>query len=219
MESSPKHHWNLRCPLPWGREWKFARGHPMGRLNPSAKLPYTIPAKESDYDIPITYVPASNRDPNAWQADFTEGLMIDYRHFDKYNITPLYPFGFGLSYTTFDITPLQISSPSSSPISPTPDSSAKIAPGGNSDLYTTILTTTTTLSNTGSVTGAQVVQLYLSFPQDTSPPNTPKRVLRGFENVELGSGEARDVTFALTRRDLSYWEVEEGSVEDSCGRV
>ncbi|CAG8955863.1 hypothetical protein HYFRA_00008713 [Hymenoscyphus fraxineus] len=171
-----------------------------GDVNPSAKLPYTIPAKESDYDIPITYVPASNRDPNAWQADFTEGLMIDYRHFGKYNIS--------LKLHHLRHNPTQnILSLISSPISPTPEPSAKIAPGGNPDLYTTILTATTTLSNTGSVTGAQVVQLYLSF-QDTSPPNTPKRVLRGPEKVELGSGEERDVTFELTRRDLSYWEVE-----------
>ncbi|KAF7182706.1 hypothetical protein CNMCM7691_002367 [Aspergillus felis] len=74
-----------------------------GDVNPSGRLPYTIPITDSDYDIPVVNItgPAAY-DSSAWQSDFTEGLMIDYRHFDIGNITPLYEFGFGLSYTTFN---------------------------------------------------------------------------------------------------------------------
>ncbi|CZR61747.1 related to beta-glucosidase 1 precursor [Phialocephala subalpina] len=80
-----------------------------GDVNPSAKLPYTIPADEADYDIPVVNL-TDMTDLNGWQSNFTEGLLIDYRHFDALNITPLYEFGFGLSYTTFNMpSPLVIS--------------------------------------------------------------------------------------------------------------
>ncbi|KAM5349785.1 hypothetical protein ACJ41O_006290 [Fusarium nematophilum] len=75
-----------------------------GKVNPSAKLPYTIPAREEDYDIPIVNLSASEvTSPGAWQADFTEGQHIDYRRFDHSKTDPLYEFGFGLSYTTFQL--------------------------------------------------------------------------------------------------------------------
>lgn len=179
-----------------------------GDVNPSGKLPYTIPEKESDYDFPIvnlTDVP----NPEAWQSDFDEGLLIDYRHFDAHNITPLYEFGFGLSYTSFELSsPLEIETLVSDPTdAPTPVS-GPASPGGNPALYEPLLKVSTSVSNTGDIAGATVAQLYLAFPQDTSPSGTPPQVLRGFEKVYLEAGAASDVTFELTRRDLSYWDVE-----------
>ena len=181
-----------------------------GDINPSGRLPYTIPADEADYNIPIVNL-TTVTDPNAWQSNFTEGLMIDYRHFDTQNITPLYEFGYGLSYTTFHLSsPLEITHhPYSNNLLPFPDPSCPIAPGGNTDLFTTILSASITVSNTGGMAGATVVQIYVSLPQNSTPPGTPVKVLRGFEKVMLQPREARDVIFELTRRDLSFWDIKE----------
>ena len=179
-----------------------------GDVNPSGKLPYTIPVNEADYDIPIVNLTAVT-DPNAWQSNFTEGLMIDYRHFDALNITPLYEFGYGLSYTTFSLSlSLTLTHlPSSKNLSAFPDPSSPIAPGGNVDLFTPLLTASTTVSNTGSVAGATVVQVYVSLPQNSTPAGTPVKVLRGFEKVFLQPGEEKEVKCQLTRRDISFWDV------------
>ncbi|KAE8422625.1 beta-glucosidase [Aspergillus pseudocaelatus] len=177
-----------------------------GDVNPSGRLPYTIPVHESDYDFPIVNItgPAAY-DTAAWQSDFTEGLMIDYRHFDAMNIKPLYEFGFGLSYTTFDFEGELEAKSVKSILSQFPNSTTRIAPGGNPDLYTELFTATTTVRNTGKVDGDSVVQLYVSFEAARVPEGTPKKVLRGFEKVHLKAGEEAQVQFQLTRRDLSFW--------------
>ncbi|KFZ08204.1 hypothetical protein V502_09489 [Pseudogymnoascus sp. VKM F-4520 (FW-2644)] len=176
-----------------------------GDVNPSGKLPYTIPEKESDYDIPVTNL-SSVTSADEWQSDFTEGLMIDYRHFDAKNITPLYEFGHGLSYTIFDISLFSISKLVKKPTA-TPATPKAIVPGGNPDIYMPLLTASTKVSNTGPVDGSTVVQLYVSLPQDSVPAGTPVRVLRGFEKVSLKQRQTTDVRFTLTRRDVSYWDV------------
>ncbi|OBT52682.1 hypothetical protein VE04_07087 [Pseudogymnoascus sp. 24MN13] len=176
-----------------------------GDVNPSGKLPYTIPEHEFDYDIPVTNL-SSVTAVDEWQADFTEGLMIDYRHFDSKNITPLYEFGYGLSYTTFSLSSFSVSKLVKNPPA-IPDASKAILPGGNPDLYSPLLTASTKVSNTGSLAGSTVVQLYISLPQDSVPTGTPLRVLRGFEKVALKPGERKDVKFTLTRWDVSYWDV------------
>ncbi|EDU48263.1 BglX Beta-glucosidase-related glycosidase [Pyrenophora tritici-repentis] len=243
-----------------------------GDVNPSGRLPYTIAKNEDDYGpgSKVKYLPTPS-DGLAPQQNFSEGLYIDYRYFDKQNITPRYEFGYGLSYTEFSLssllieakapkTPLPkarpagltpptystelpnpesvlfppgfhkveryiypwltsisgIKSPSSPPTPidpPSPLSDAGGGPGGNPDLYTTILTASVSLENTGDKDGAQVVQLYISLPQNYKDPETgeevnfPVRVLRGFEKVELKMGEKRLVRFDISRRDLSYWDV------------
>lgn len=132
--------------------------------------------------------------------------MIDYRHFDAKNITPLYEFGYGLSYTTFDLSSFSISKLVKKPTA-TPAASKAIVPGGDPDLYVPLLSASTKVSNTGSVAGSTVVQLYVSLPQDSVPAGTPMRVLRGFEKVTLKRRQTKDVKFTLTRRDVSYWDV------------
>jgi beta-glucosidase len=243
-----------------------------GDHNPSGHLPYTIAKTEEDYgpDSGILYYPNGV----VPQQDFKEGLYIDYRHFDKSEISPRYEFGFGLSYTTFTLSSMFIdpqelpanSVPAPRPKSlepPTlkteiPDPSEALWPkglrklkkyiypyidsvsdikqgsypypkgyetphplsgagggeGGNPDLYTPALKLQATLSNTGKVPGSAVVQLYISLPKDAKSPasgtpiDMPVRVLRQFEKVDLKDGEQAVVDMEVTRRDLSYWDVE-----------
>ncbi|KPM34292.1 putative beta-glucosidase G [Neonectria ditissima] len=179
-----------------------------GNVNPSAKLPYSIPINETDYDIPIVSLGAAEvTSPGSWQADFTEGQLIDYRHLDAYGIDPLYEFGFGLSYTTFELqSQLAVDRLVKRPAARPPK--AKTAtPGGNAMLWETIAVVHSKVTNTGRVAGATVPQLYVSFPQDGVPAGTPLQVLRGFEKVFLEPGQSAAVAFELRRRDVSFWDV------------
>jgi beta-glucosidase len=176
-----------------------------GDVNPSGKLPYTIPATEADYYVPIINI-TNATSPNAWQSNFTDGLFIDYRHFDAKNITPLCEFGYGLSYTNFSIaSPLSVKTLISKP-SELPDVSLPIVPGGNPDLWTELLSLSTAVSNIGRVEGAAVIQLYVSLSQDSVPLETPTKVLRGFQKINLKPGEKKDLEFSITRRDISFWD-------------
>lgn len=174
-----------------------------GDVNPSAKLPYTIAYEEGDYNAPIVNI-SDPQDSDAWQSDFSEGLLIDYRHFDQEDITPRYEFGFGLSYTTFNASGLSVKNVYDGDVSDIPPE-ADTQPGGNPHLYDTILNATATVSNTGDVDGKTVIQLYLSYP-DSAPEGTPVQVLRGYSKVDLGAGESTGVTFPILRKDLSYWD-------------
>lgn len=170
-----------------------------GRANPSGRLPYTVAHKAEDY--------GSNLHPSFpegkyWlfpQSNFTEGVLIDYRAFDAHNITPRYEFGYGLSYTTFDYSDLQVHRSNASTVAYPP--SAAIEQGGNPRLWDEILTISAQVANTGSLDGDEVAQLYLGIP------NGPIRQLRGFDKVRIVAGEMVPVAFPLTRRDLSVWDV------------
>jgi beta-glucosidase len=178
-----------------------------GVVNPSGKLPYTIANSEADDNFaPITDSPAlrATTDPNAWQSDFVEGPLIDYRHFDYYNTSVLYEFGFGLSYTTFGMANLVIGKIVGNVTARAP--SARTAPGGNPNLYETLFRISVAVTNTGAVAGAAVPQLYLSLPPVDGITPSPLRVLRGFEKVVLQPGQSETVTFDLMRRDVSFWD-------------
>lgn len=159
-----------------------------GSTSPSGKLPYTIGKKQSDYGTSI----ASGSD------SYSEGLYIDYRHFDDAEIEPRYEFGFGLSYTTFDYSDLVTGSISSS------DIGGSAAPGGLSGLWDVVANVTATVTNNGTVTGAEVAQLYIGLP--SSAPATPPKQLRGFNKLSLEAGAEGKVTFPLRAKDLSYWD-------------
>ncbi|OJD28861.1 beta-glucosidase g [Diplodia corticola] len=180
-----------------------------GDVNPSGKLPYTIAFEESDYDFAnITTSVADAVDTNAWQSDFTERLLIDYRHFDYYNISVQYEFGFGLSYTTFNLSSLSITPASdNASVAGAPATTAAATPGGNPALWDTLYTVTATVANTGALAGAAVPQLYVELPAATAGEGTPVKQLRGFDKVELAAGESKEVSFALMRRDVSVWDV------------
>lgn len=176
-----------------------------GDMNPSGKLPYTIANQESDYakNLVNSTELAESTDPLAWQADFTEGNIIDYKEFDAQNKSVAYEFGFGLSYTTFELSDLQVHV-SAANSTRTPSTTAKIIPGGNEELWQVLATVSATVKNTGTVDGATVPQLYLSFPSEAGDDTV--RNLRGFDKVSLGVGETASVEFSLMRRDLSYWD-------------
>ncbi|KAJ5311995.1 hypothetical protein PENANT_c022G05922 [Penicillium antarcticum] len=183
-----------------------------GDVNPSGKLPYTIAKESSDYNTPILNVTGSSAtDSAAWQVNFTEGLMIDYRHFDNQEITPLYEFGYGLSYTSFNLSSklsVRYHDHAKKEVSALSLSNKTTPIGGNSDLWNKMIEVTTTVGNTGNVSGATVVQLYLSYPTDSMPSGTPVKVLRGFEKVTLDPGARQNIRFSLRRRDLSFWDTE-----------
>ncbi|KAL3465418.1 glycoside hydrolase family 3 protein [Aspergillus heterothallicus] len=164
-----------------------------GDVNPSGRLTYTIAKNESDYNVDLCYTA---------QCNFTEGVYLDYRHFDAADITPRFPFGHGLSYTSFAYT--HLSTAITNPIPRKPVGLASV--GGPKDLWSTIGSISARITNTGSVSDAEIPQLYIGFPEVAAQP---VRQLRGFERVELDKGEGSTVEFELRRRDVSYWSVEE----------
>lgn len=170
-----------------------------GRANPSGRLPYTVARQAEDYGALLHH---STRKGKYWlfpQSDFTEGLLIDYRAFDANNIKPRYEFGYGLSYTTFDYTDLIIDNQHLSQDSYPPNATTQ--QGGNPHLWDEMVTISVTITNTGSLDGDEVAQLYLGIP------HRPVRQLRGFEKVRIHAGESAQVAFRLNRRDLSVWDV------------
>ncbi|KAI1358193.1 glycoside hydrolase superfamily [Xylaria arbuscula] len=159
-----------------------------GTTAPSGKLPYTIAKSSSDYGTSI----------KSGSDNFAEGLYIDYRHFDKANISPRYEFGFGLSYTNFTYSAISVEG--------TPKSGAASGatiPGGRADLWETVATVSVTVANSGNVTGSEVAQLYVGYPASA---NAPPKQLRGFEKIPLATGAKETVSFELLRRDLSVWD-------------
>lgn len=125
----------------------------------SGKLPYTIALQENDYSFAKITNSSSllkTSDPNAWQSDFEEGLLIDYRHFDYYNQSVAFEFGFGLSYTTFEMSTLSVKNVYQGRNITSLPPPAVIAPGGNPTLWDVLYRATLTVTNTGSVAGATV---------------------------------------------------------------
>ncbi|KAL4945673.1 hypothetical protein BDV06DRAFT_209283 [Aspergillus oleicola] len=167
----------------------------LGDVNPSAKLPYTVARSADDYNGQIC---------ECCECDYTEGLYIDYRHFDQAEIEPRFEFGFGLSYTTFEHSDLSIEGASET-ITLEPYATGETTEGGPSDLFDEILTITAAITNTGDMAGAEVAQLYFSLPESAK---APVRQLRGFAKVYLEPGETQVVSFSIQRRDLSIWDTE-----------
>ncbi|KAI1331071.1 glycoside hydrolase family 3 protein [Xylariaceae sp. FL0255] len=102
-----------------------------GAVNPAARTPFTWAANRGDYGVDVLYEP--NNGNGAPQQDFTEGVFIDYRHFDKANITPIYEFGFGLSYTSFSYSNIQVKKIAAAPYTPTTGKTAKAPTFGTVD--------------------------------------------------------------------------------------
>jgi beta-glucosidase len=166
-----------------------------GDVNPSGRLAYTIAKNESDYNVEICETAVCN---------FTEGNYIDYKYFDKYNVTPRYEFGFGLSYTTFEYSDLSVSI-TNSPSLASKYATGALAVGGRTDLWDDVVSVSLTVANNGTVDGHEVSQLYVQYPDAA---DQPVRQLRGFERTLIASGSTANVTFSLRRRDLSMWDVE-----------
>jgi beta-glucosidase len=147
-----------------------------GDVNPSGKLPVTFPRTE-------TQTPTSQpeRYPGVnGTATYSEGLQVGYRWYDAQGQDPLFPFGFGLSYTSFAFSHLRVSP----------------APGGSATVEVDV-------TNTGPRTGAEVAQVYLTDP---AAAGEPPRQLKGFSKITLNPGERRHLRFTLDRRAFSIWD-------------
>ncbi|KAH8556725.1 glycoside hydrolase superfamily [Umbelopsis sp. PMI_123] len=144
-----------------------------GDVNPSGRLPYTIAKQLSDYPASIS---------NESVISYTEKLLIGFKWFDAKNVEPLFPFGFGLSYTNFAYNKLKV----------------------NTNSKKSQVDVSIEVENTGKVEGSEVVQLYLSFPESAGEP--PK-LLRGFEKVTVRAGQRSKVSFQLGKTELSIWDV------------
>jgi beta-glucosidase len=156
-----------------------------GEINPSGKLPTTLAAERSDYPDYGNFPGKGDYSKKQSTEEYAEGIYIGYRHFDKHGITPLFPFGFGLSYTTFEYRHLALSQP-------------KMAADGS-------VRVTVDIANTGKRAGEEVVELYV---RDTRPRvDKPVRELKGFARVALRPGETRPVSFTLVARDFAYFDV------------
>ncbi len=149
-----------------------------GDANPGGKLPVSFPRKGSH--APLYYARNLTHSPEG-------SPMYNPRYWDGLPV-PLYPFGFGLSYTSFSITNLQLSA-------------AQVKVGGS-------LSVTVDVTNTGAVAGDEVVQLYIH--QQAGSDSRPMRELRGFERVTLQPGETRSVTLTLGPDELGHWSSSAG---------
>ncbi|KAI9453291.1 beta-glucosidase [Russula earlei] len=181
-----------------------------GTVNPSGRLPYTIAKSPKDY--PAQLVEGGN-DKEILNITYSEGLFVDYRHFDAEKIAPRFEFGFGLSYTQFDYSGLVIT-----PVHGAQDVdgeleadwlAAKPGPQGVGAstapwLHRPAYNVSFVVQNTGGVSGTEIPQLYLHFPTQAGEPPS---VLRGFSDVELQPGESKVVYITLSRYDLSIWDV------------
>lgn len=148
-----------------------------GKVNPSGKLPMTFPKKLED--SPAHYLDAYTKDI----ADHEEGIFVGYRWYDKQQIEPMFPFGFGLSYTTFRIYDMQ--------------APAVFEPGKPMEVLVKV-------ENTGNVAGAEVIQLYINDKE--SSVERPYRELKGFKKVYLNPGESKEVSIKLNNRSFAYWD-------------
>jgi beta-glucosidase len=149
-----------------------------GKANPSGKLTVTFP--RSAADVPA-YTPQQYPGVGG-TAVYSEGLQVGYRWYDARRIEPLFPFGFGLSYTCFSFGNLHVSSQDA---------------GGS--VHVTLAVT-----NTGSLAGADVVELYVAAP---ATAGEPPRQLKGFAKVHLVPGESTRVSLVLSPRAFSIWNV------------
>ncbi|KAK4126918.1 glycoside hydrolase family 3 protein [Parathielavia appendiculata] len=176
-----------------------------GDVNPTGRLPYTVAKSESDYGDLLN--PSVSDDPFP-EANLTEGLSIDYRHFDLHNLTPRFEFGFGLSYTSFAYADLSTAIVPGANLAEFPDrrKNTPVVQGGHPALWEVVAVVRCTVTNTGLVEGAEIAQLYIGVPG--AGQDSPVRQLRGFVKVgPLVPGQGREAVFELTRRDLSVWDV------------
>src|ERR1700754_1370629 len=156
-----------------------------GEVNPSGRLPVTFEGQWADNPVHDSYYPGEG----SKRVDYKEGIFVGYRGYEKSGIKPLFPFGFGLSYTTFRYSNLSVLT--------------GITKGGSPAFWWTEVSFDVT--NTGNRAGSEVAQVYVNDPHSKVP--RPAKELRGFAKVELKQGETKRVTVMLNQRALSYYDV------------
>ncbi|WP_322974030.1 discoidin domain-containing protein [Actinacidiphila oryziradicis] len=171
-----------------GQEWgQGIAALLFGDVNPSGHLPVTFPAS-------LSAVPANTA--AQWPGvngtvQYSEGLDIGYRWYDAHNVAPLFPFGYGMSYTSFSYSNLQVGA-----------------------LTNGQATVTATVTNTGSRAGADVAQLYIGDP---GAAGEPPHQLKGFQRITLNPGASGTVTFTVKAHDLASWSTSSNSWVASAG--
>ncbi|MGN1152359.1 MAG: glycoside hydrolase family 3 C-terminal domain-containing protein [Lachnospiraceae bacterium] len=168
-----------------------------GRVNPSAKLPETFPLKLEDNPSYLSYIGEGD------MVEYREGIFVGYRYYDKKKMDVLFPFGYGLSYTTFAYSNLRVDKESMKD--------------------TDTMTVSVDVTNTGKMAGKEVVQLYVADKESTVI--RPVKELRDFAKVELAPGETKTVSFTLGKRAFAYysvklhdWHVETGEFDIMIGQ-
>ncbi len=163
-----------------------------GEVNPSGKLPETFPVQLSDNPSFLNFPGEGDR------VEYREGIFVGYRYYDTKQLEPLFPFGYGLSYTSFEYSELQVDRTSM-----TDQDTVNVQ---------------VTVRNTGSRRGQEIVQLYVHDPE--SSVIRPEQELKGFAKVALEPGESKTVSFMLDKRAFAYyhtelrdWHVETGEYE------
>ncbi|HMD17223.1 MAG TPA: glycoside hydrolase family 3 C-terminal domain-containing protein [Terriglobales bacterium] len=149
-----------------------------GDFNPSGRLPTSMERRWEDNAVHDSYYPKAG----SKKVEYSEGVFVGYRHFDKSTTKPLFPFGFGLSYTSFAYKNLVISPASAEQVSVTFD-----------------------VTNTGARAGADVAEVFVG--DGHAPVPRPVKELKGFTKVNLSPGETKTVTVKLNRRAFSYYDV------------
>lgn len=156
-----------------------------GEVNPSGKLAETFPKKLSDNPSYLNFPGEGDK------VEYKEGLFVGYRYYDKKEIEPLFPFGYGLSYTSFEYTGISIDK--------------------EEMLDNEILVVKVKVKNTGKIAGKEIVQLYVRDVE--SAVIRPEKELKGFEKVQLEPGEEKTVEFKLCKRAFAYYNVD---IKDWC---
>jgi beta-glucosidase len=150
-----------------------------GQVNPSGKLPITMEKSLADNPTTANYPTTSD----ALSIRYTEGLFVGYRGYEENHIQPQYPFGYGLSYTTFAYSDLKIAPPQLN---------------GNNHV-----TVSFTVTNTGNLAGAEIAELYVG--QQNPPITRPIKELKGFQKVFLDPGASQKVSLELDQRSVAYF--------------
>jgi beta-glucosidase len=159
----------------------------LGKVSPAGRLPVTWGKKLTDYAATDPRYPERSKKGVDHKTTYSEGVNVGYRWFDKENIEPLFAFGHGLSYTTFDYSGLNI---------------AKSSDGG--------LDVKVQIKNTGATASDEVPQIYLGAPAEIpSGVQFPVRALVAFDRIHLAPGESKEVTLHVEPRQLQYWSTKD----------
>ena len=168
----------------------------LGKTSPAGRLPVTWGKRLEDYAATDPNHPERSSKGVGGKTTYSEGVNVGYRWFDKEGIAPLFPFGYGLSYTTFAYSGLKVE---------------KASDGG--------LDVSVAIKNTGGADSDEVPQVYLGAPSEIpAGVQFPVRALAGFDRIHLAAGEAKTVTLHVAPRQLQYWSTKDGKWVAATGK-
>jgi beta-glucosidase len=168
----------------------------LGKVSPAGRLPVTWGKSLTDYPATDPKYPERSKHGVNKETRYTEGVNVGYRWFDKQNIEPLFAFGHGLSYTTFDYSGLKVK---------------KASDGG--------LDVSVNIKNTGPADSDEVPQVYFGAPREIpAGVQFPVRAFVGFDRVRIAAGESESVTIHVPERQLQYWSTKDGKWITASGK-